>query len=109
MINLCLALLVTVLVAAHLRVPFVLLDLARRAQADFDRQIFNGESCRSSYDETNTRTFKFSENDEIPCYFERIDFGTIETKSYWPKSVCLLLRHVHGKLNSSGEQQCDYQ
>ena len=109
MINFCLAVLVGVLLTAHLKVPFKLFQMVRTAQEEFDAQIYQKESCRSDFDGTNTRKFSFSFQQEIPCYFERIDFGTVETRGFWPKSVCLLLNHVHGTLNSSGDQQCDFQ
>lgn len=109
MINFCLSLLVAVLLSVHLRVPLALFQMVRRAQADFDGQIYQSDSCRSRFEVDNTRIFTFSEQQDIPCYFERIDFGTVDTRGFWPKSVCALLNKVHGTLPSSGEQRCDFQ
>lgn len=109
MINFILAILVAVLCNVHLRVPFMLLQLVGKAQEDFDGQIFAGDSCRSTFDGYNVRQFNFSHQDELSCYFERIDFGTVETKGHWPKSVCILLNRVRGKIHSLGAETCNYQ
>ena len=109
MINILFALLVAMLLTAHLRVPSALMQMVGRAQADFDDHVFSEETCRSNLAGINSRMFHFSSREEIPCFYERIDFGTVETKSQWPKSVCALLSFTDGTSNFFGEEQCNYQ
>jgi hypothetical protein len=108
MTNFFLAILAAVLCTVHLRVPFALLQKVQKTQADFDSQLFSRDSCRSNFENSNTRLFRFSMQEELPCFFERIDFGTVETKGHWPKSVCIILTHVHGKSHPSGAETCSY-
>jgi hypothetical protein len=109
MTNLFIAILAAVLVSVHVKLPFMLMHLAKEAQIEFDTQISTDNSCRSTFEESKFRKFSFSEQTELPCYFERIDFGALETRGHWPKSVCLILEQLQEKPYSIGAETCNYQ
>ena len=109
MTNFFIAILAAVLVSVHVKLPVVLMHLVQAAQTDFDSQLSTGDSCRATFEISKFRIFSFSQQKELPCYFERIDFGTVETRGRWPKSVCFILEQMQEKPYSIGAETCSYQ
>jgi len=107
--NVCLSMLIALLITVHLYVPKALMGAIQNALADFDGQIFMTDACRSNFEATKSRIFLFTNKERTGCYFQRLDYGTSDTRNRWPRSICTLLKHVNGNSQHVGEQLCDYQ